>query len=134
MIASSSLRLFDGHMPDLQRAAAEAQGGLLRWNQLNAVTASLSITGAIWQLKGKPDVFRDSSLEAELRRERVTQTSKPSSRRDSNTPYGAAVPHQLLSSSRAAAHSPTFLSSRTSSVRSLVLRTAIVSSMSFACF
>jgi hypothetical protein len=59
-------------MPDLLRAAVEAHGGLLRWNQLNAVKASLSITGAIWQLKGKPDVLRDSSIEAELRKERLT--------------------------------------------------------------
>jgi hypothetical protein len=59
-------------MPDLLRAAVEAHGGLLRWNQLNAVKASLSITGAIWQLKGKPEVLRDSSIEAELRKERLT--------------------------------------------------------------
>ena len=37
-------------------------------------------------------------------------------------------------SSRAAAHSPTFLSRRISSALSLVLSTAMVSSMSFACF
>jgi hypothetical protein len=59
-------------MPDLLRAAVEAHGGLSRWNQLNAVKASVSITGAIWQLKGKPDVLRDSSIEAELRKERLT--------------------------------------------------------------
>ena len=56
----------------LLRAAVEAHGGLLQWNQLNGVKASLSITGAIWQLKGKPDVLRDSSIEAELRKERLT--------------------------------------------------------------
>ena len=39
-----------------------------------------------------------------------------------------------LSSSRAAAHIPTFLSKRTSSARSPDLNTAIVSSMSVACF
>ena len=39
-----------------------------------------------------------------------------------------------LSSSRAAAHIPTFLSKRISSTRSPALKTAMVSSMSSACF
>lgn len=59
-------------MPDLLRAAVEAHGGLLRWNQLKTVKASLSITGAIWQLKGKPDLFKEVSIEAELHKERLT--------------------------------------------------------------
>ena len=42
--------------------------------------------------------------------------------------------HFYLSSSLAAAHIPTFLSKRTNSLRSLDLNTAIVSSISSACF
>jgi hypothetical protein len=43
-------------MNDLVQVAVNADGGLERWNQLKTVKASVSITGAIWQLKGKPDV------------------------------------------------------------------------------
>jgi hypothetical protein len=70
--ASPSLRFFEGHTPDLLRAAVEVHGGLLRWSQLKTVKASLSITGAIWRLKGKPDMLKDISIEAELHRERLT--------------------------------------------------------------
>jgi hypothetical protein len=35
------------------------------------VNASLSTTGAIWQLKGKPDTLKDISIEAELHNERL---------------------------------------------------------------
>jgi hypothetical protein len=43
-------------MNDLQ-VAVDAHGGLSRWSQLKRVRANLSITGAIWQMKGKPDVL-----------------------------------------------------------------------------
>jgi hypothetical protein len=59
-------------MNDLLQIAVDAHGGLLRWNQLKRVKASLWITGAIWQLKGKPDVLADVSIEAELHKERLT--------------------------------------------------------------
>ena len=59
-------------MNDLLQVAVDAHGGLSRWNQLKRVKASLSITGAIWQLKGKPDVLADVSIEAELHKERLT--------------------------------------------------------------
>jgi len=59
-------------MTDLLQAALDAHGGLSRWNQLKTVKASLSITGAIWQLKGKPDVLKDVSVEAQLHKEILT--------------------------------------------------------------
>ena len=59
-------------MNDLLQLAVDAHGGLSRWNQLKTVRASLSITGAIWHLKGKPDVLKDVSIEAELHQERLT--------------------------------------------------------------
>jgi len=31
----------------------------------------VSITGAIWQVKGKPDALKDVSIEAELHNERL---------------------------------------------------------------
>jgi hypothetical protein len=51
-------------MNDLLQVAVDAHGGLSRWNQLKRVKASLSITGAIWQLKGKPDALAEVSIEA----------------------------------------------------------------------
>jgi hypothetical protein len=59
-------------MNDLLQVAVDAHGGLSRWNQLKRVKASLSITGAIWQLKGKPDALAEVSIEAELHKERLT--------------------------------------------------------------
>jgi hypothetical protein len=59
-------------MNDLLQVAVDAHGGLSRWNQLKKVKASLSITGAIWQVKGKPDILKDVSIEAELHKERLT--------------------------------------------------------------
>jgi hypothetical protein len=58
-------------MNDLLQVAVDAHGGLSRWNQLKRVRANLSITGAIWQMKGKPDVLEDVSIEAELHKERL---------------------------------------------------------------
>jgi hypothetical protein len=46
---------------DLLSPAVNAHGGLSRWNQLKRVTATLSITGAIWEVKGKPDALKTSA-------------------------------------------------------------------------
>lgn len=59
-------------MNDLLKTAIEAHGGLSRWNQLRMVKANLSITGGIWHVKGKPDVLKDVSIEAQLHTERLT--------------------------------------------------------------
>ena len=58
-------------MNDLLRLAVDAHGGLARWNRLKTVKASVSITGAIWQVKGKPDALKDIRIEAELHKERL---------------------------------------------------------------
>ena len=59
-------------MNDLLSAAVNSRGGLSRWNQLKTVTATLSITGAIWEVKGKPDALKDVSIEAQLQKESLT--------------------------------------------------------------
>jgi hypothetical protein len=59
-------------MNDLLQVAVNAHGGLERWNHLKTVKASVSITCAIWQVKGKPDVLQDISIAAELHKERLT--------------------------------------------------------------
>jgi len=42
-------------MNDLLQVTVNAHGGPERWKQLKTVKSSVSITGGIWQLKGKPD-------------------------------------------------------------------------------
>jgi hypothetical protein len=59
-------------MNDLLSAAVDAHGGLSQWNQLKTVTATLSVTGAIWEVKGKPDSLKDVSIEAQLQKESLT--------------------------------------------------------------
>ena len=46
-------------MNDLLQVAVNAHGGLARWSQWKPAKASLSIMGAIWQVKGRPDVTAD---------------------------------------------------------------------------
>jgi hypothetical protein len=45
-------------MDDLLKLAIEAYGGLERWRQFNVARANASITGALWHLKGQPDVLK----------------------------------------------------------------------------
>ena len=59
-------------MHDFLQVAVAAHGGLDRWNRLKSVTATVSITGSLWQLKGRPDVLKDVIIEAELHKERLT--------------------------------------------------------------
>ncbi|MBB2943442.1 hypothetical protein FB565_003155 [Actinoplanes lutulentus] len=59
-------------MTGLLDEAVRAHGGLDRWNDLTTVTADLSITGAIWQVKSKPDFFTSVRLRAATHREEVT--------------------------------------------------------------
>jgi len=59
-------------MGELLDLAVKAHGGLARWNEVNAITVAASITGAIWYVKGKPDILKNVVITAETRRERVT--------------------------------------------------------------
>ena len=52
-------------MKNLLELALEAHGGLTRWSQLKAVTADLSVTGALWQIKGQAGVLQQIRIEAE---------------------------------------------------------------------
>jgi hypothetical protein len=53
-------------MNDLLQLAVNAHGGIDRWNKLTWVDTDLSMSGAIWSVKGKPDVFRQVHLTAKL--------------------------------------------------------------------
>jgi hypothetical protein len=59
-------------MGELLDLAVKAHGGLARWNDVNTIKVAASITGAIWYVKGKPDILKNVVITAETRRERVT--------------------------------------------------------------
>lgn len=59
-------------MNELLDMAVNAHGGLERWNKIKAIKVVASITGAIWYVKGKPDVLKNVVLTAETREERLT--------------------------------------------------------------
>jgi hypothetical protein len=61
-------------MNDLLTMAVEAHGGLERWSTVKAIEVELSITGAVWYVKGRPDVLRDIAMRVEADRERVVTT------------------------------------------------------------
>lgn len=59
-------------MKNLLELALDAHGGLKRWSQLKALTADLSVTGALWQLKGQAGALQQIRIEAELQRQKLT--------------------------------------------------------------
>jgi hypothetical protein len=58
-------------MNDLLNFVVEAHGGLKRWSRVESVTVAASITGEIWQTKGKPDYLKNVIFNAGTKRERV---------------------------------------------------------------
>ena len=56
-------------MNDLLTLAVAAHGGIERWNAINTIDADLSITGAIWFVKGKGAFLKDVILTANTRTE-----------------------------------------------------------------
>ena len=59
-------------MNDLLESAVAAHGGLDRWNQITAITVDASITGALWHVKGKPDVLKEVRVAADTKRQLLT--------------------------------------------------------------
>ena len=59
-------------MNDLLETAVAAHGGMKRWNQVTNVKAHASITGAVWHLKGQPDVLKDVIFDAHTQAEHLT--------------------------------------------------------------
>jgi len=59
-------------MGDLLDIAINAHGGLDRWNKVSTIRIDASITGAIWLVRGKPDVLKDVVITAETKQERLT--------------------------------------------------------------
>ncbi len=58
-------------MDNLLKLAIEAHGGLERWHQFKVVRANVSITGAVWHLKGQPDVLKNVQVVAQLHRQHL---------------------------------------------------------------
>jgi hypothetical protein len=56
---------------DLLKLAIEAHGGLARWNAFRTLEAEMSITGAIWHIKQKPDMFRHIVAAIDMHAQRV---------------------------------------------------------------
>jgi hypothetical protein len=59
-------------MNELLTLAVRAHGGLSRWNRITNLTATASITGALWQLKHTDDLVTPLSIEALLHEQQVT--------------------------------------------------------------
>jgi len=59
-------------MKNLLELALEAHGGLTRWSELKAITADLSVTGALSQIKGHTAELQQIRIEAELHRQELT--------------------------------------------------------------
>ena len=59
-------------MNELLSTAIKAHGGMDRWSTITSVEITASITGAIWHVKGKPDVLKNVLMTADTRSERLT--------------------------------------------------------------
>ena len=64
-------------MDDLLKLAVEGHGGLTRWERIARFRVSASITGAIWDLKGRPGLLDRVVLEGDTRKQRVTISPFP---------------------------------------------------------
>src|ERR1700678_3915931 len=78
-------------MNSLLKLATEAHGGVDRWNQLSSIKTHLSITGAIWQAMGKPDLLKDVRMEVSLHEERLTTLCFGKNKRFVFTPQQVSV-------------------------------------------
>lgn len=73
-------------MNDLLALAIAAHGGLDRWNAMKSVQVSASITGAIWHIKGKPDILKDVVINARTHTEYLTMDFPGQDKRSVFTP------------------------------------------------
>lgn len=48
-------------MTDLLEMAVAAHGGLERWSAVKTIDVDLSITGAVWYVKGRPNVLQKTT-------------------------------------------------------------------------
>jgi hypothetical protein len=79
---------------DLLRLAINAHGGLARWNAFRTLEAEMSITGGIWHVKQKPDIFRHVVVAMDTQAQRVEMK-----------PFTAPDRHYLFTADRVAVES-----------------------------
>jgi hypothetical protein len=53
-------------MKNLLQTVITAAGGMEKWNSLKEVRAHLQVVGAIWEIKGSPEVFKDVYFYADI--------------------------------------------------------------------
>jgi hypothetical protein len=58
-------------MNELLALAVKAHGGLERWEQFTKISARVLAGGALWHLKGNPDLLNDYNLEASTHEQHV---------------------------------------------------------------
>ncbi|WP_118184398.1 hypothetical protein [Paraburkholderia phosphatilytica] len=77
---------------DLLKLAVEAHGGLARWNAIRSLEADMSITGGIWHVKHKPDIFGHivAAIDTQAQRVELRPFTAPD-RRSIFTPGHVAV-------------------------------------------
>ncbi|HEY4801277.1 MAG TPA: hypothetical protein VIH96_01540 [Paraburkholderia sp.] len=73
-------------MSTLLEKAVQAHGGLDNWSTFSTVSAKLDVGGAIWHLKGQPDMFKHIELAASLREQHMVITSPQAGWRGTFTP------------------------------------------------
>jgi len=81
-------------MSDLLTLAVTAHGGLDRWRRFTFVKASVSVSGVLWEVKGKPDALKQIRIEAHLRDEQMTTHLVDQNKRLIFTPDRVAVENE----------------------------------------
>ena len=61
-------------MTDLLEMAVAAHGGLERWSAVKTIDVDLCITGAVWYVKGRPNVLQNITMQVHTDEERVSTT------------------------------------------------------------
>jgi hypothetical protein len=59
-------------MNELLEFALKAHGGQARWGELTEIQGDLSVTGALWQVKGQLDALKHIRIEGSLRQQKMT--------------------------------------------------------------
>ena len=78
-------------MSTLLEEAVLAHGGIDNWAKLQSASAVLDIGGAVWHLKGQPDMFQDIELAASLQRQHVAIASPKGGWRGTFAPHAVRV-------------------------------------------
>lgn len=78
-------------MGTLLERAVMAHGGIDNWTKFRTASAAVDIGGAVWHLKGQPDLFKGIELTASLRHQHLVTTAMGAGWRGTFTPDLARV-------------------------------------------